>query len=65
MGPDAVLGGCIFGRCFSGKRYDGHGSRSWRNDGEVTSKIDFKFHFFFKSLNFYLQLLFFTIDTKV
>lgn len=35
LGPDAILGGRLFGRSVSRERHDRHGSRSWRDDGKV------------------------------
>lgn len=39
VGRNAILGGCLLGRRLAGTRHDGHGSRAWRNDGEVKDII--------------------------
>lgn len=40
VGRNAILGGRFLGRCFAGTRYDGYGSRTWRNGGEVRDERD-------------------------
>jgi len=39
VGRNAILGGRFLGRCFARARYDGHGSRTWRNGGEVIGTL--------------------------
>lgn len=38
MGPDAVLGGHVPGRCGPGEGHNRHGSATFRNDGKVSER---------------------------